>query len=213
MQSFNDFLNMFFSSEYFLIVIVVLAMILLMLLSYLIKLQHSYKNDSPIMNEENNFDIIENKNDNNDSILDIEALNNTQADLVLNLKVSHEVNMKNPIEKYEEDEEQNAIISTKDLEKIEKERDEIYGKENNAKLIEEYEENQEKKAIISYDELLRNACSLELNYIEKPKVDEAAPVIKQVEIKEQPLKGVSYAAEEEYLKILKEFRMNLMSNG
>lgn len=213
MQSFNDFLNLFFSSEYFLIVIVVLAMILLMLISYLIKLQHSYKTESPIMNEENNFDSIENENNNNDSILDIEALNNTQADLVLNLKGSPEVNMKNPIEKYEEDEEENAIISTKDLEKIEKERDEIYGKENNAKLIEEYEQNQEKKAIISYDELLRNACSLELNYIEKPKEEEGAPVIKQVEIKEQPLKGVSYAAEEEYLKILKEFRMNLMSNG
>ena len=112
----------------------------------------------------------------------------------------------NPIEAYEQDEEANAVISTKELESIEKERNELYGAENNAKLIEEYETDQENKAIISYSELLKNAQGLELEYIEKPKEDDNAPVVKQVELKNQQLKGVNYAAEEEYLRILKEFR-------
>lgn len=119
----------------------------------------------------------------------------------------------NPIEAYEQDEEANAVISTKELESIEKERNELYGAENNAKLIEEYETDQENKAIISYSELLKNAQGLELEYIEKPKEDDNAPVVKQVELKNQQLKGVNYAAEEEYLRILKEFRNDLIANG
>ena len=124
-----------------------------------------------------------------------------------------ETDVINPIEAYELDEEANAVISTKELESIEKERNELYGAENNAKLIEEYETDQENKAIISYNELLKNAQGLELEYIEKPKEDDNAPVVKQVELKDQQLKGVNYAAEEEYLKILKEFRNDLMTNG
>lgn len=222
MQNFNEFLDMFFSSQYFIVVIAVLAMILIMLIAYLIKLQYSYK--VPSIKQEEPVDLIEEaiKSVNeNESILNLEALNNTQANLVLDLKANQEepviknesiIPKINPIEQYELAEEENAIISAKDLEKIEKERDEYYGKENNAKLIEEYEKNQEQKAIISYDELLRNASLLEVNYIEKPR-EEGAPIIKQVEIKEQPLKGVSYTAEEEYLKILKEFRANLLSSS
>lgn len=222
MQNFNAFLDMFFSSQYFIVVVAVLAIILLMLLIYLIKLQYSYKGPS-IKQDEEQIDLVEEviKSVNENSVLDLDSLNNTQANLILDLKANpeeHIINNEiiapkiNPIEQYELAEEENAIISTKDLEKIEKERDEYYGKENNAKLIEEYEQNQEQKAIISYDELLRNASLLEVNYIEKPR-EEGAPIIKQVEIKEQPLKGVSYTAEEEYLKILKEFRNNLLSSG
>ena len=136
-----------------------------------------------------------------------------EPELVSQEEVSKIEDTINPIEAYEKDEEKNAVISTKELENIEKERNELYGVENNAKLIEEYETEQENKAIISYSELLKNAKSLELNYIETPREEEDGPVIKQVEIKEQPLKGVSYAAEEEYLRILKEFRKNLMTDG
>lgn len=215
MQNFNDFLNLFFSSQYFIIVVAVLVIILLMLLTYLIKLQYAYKN--PKVEEKEEIDVIEdiiNSVNENESVLNMDALDNTQADLVLNLKNNAEdLNLKkNPIMQYEEAEEENAIISTKELEKIEKERDEYYGKENNAKLIEEYEQDQERKAIISYDELLKNASALEINYIESPRSEEDAPIIKKVEIKEQPFKGVSYSAEEEYLRILKEFRTNLISS-
>ncbi len=209
MLEFNKFLEVFFTSQYFIVLIVILVVILLVLITYLIKLQYSYKTEEATL--KSSLDIKEEINAGG-PVLNLESLNNTQADIVLNLNAAESI-LKNPIELYEEDEEECAIISTKDLEKIEKERDEVYGKENNAKLIEEYEENQEKKAIISYDELLRNASSLELNYIEKPKEEENAPIIKQVEIKDQVLKSVSYKAEEEYLEILKEFRANLISNG
>ena len=134
MQNFNEFLNMFFSSQYFIVVIAVLAMILVMLLAYLIKLQYSHKPTS--IKQEEPVDLVEEaiKSINeNDPILNLDALNNTQANLVLDLKASpeapiikNEVVMPkvNPIEEYELAEEENAIISAKDLEKIEKERDE-----------------------------------------------------------------------------------------
>jgi len=143
-----------------------------------------------------------------------EELEKPLEEEILEIKEENkEVDVINPIEAYEQDEEANAVISTKELESIEKERNELYGAENNAKLIEEYETDQENKAIISYSELLKNAQGLELEYIEKPKEDDNAPVVKQVDLKDQPLKGVNYAAEEEYLRILKEFRNNLMTNG
>lgn len=216
MQNFSGFLNLFFDSKFFFIIIVVLVLILLMILSYLIKVQSIKKSYNEKRIEEKNIDEKKEKTSmksfESNSILNIKELENTKSNIVLDLKAEEET-LVNPIEAYEMDEETNAVISTKELEAIEKERDEIYGKENNAKLIEEYEENQEKKAIISYNELLRNASMLELDYIEKPKEEENAPLVKQVEIKAQPLKGVAYAAEEEYLKILKEFKMSLMSNG
>ncbi len=228
MQNFNSFLSLFFDSKFFSIIIVVLIMILLMVLSYLIKTQKNKIKELEKLNNEKEkaaeeASIMDNKiipepetikKEENSSILNIDSLDNTQANIVLDLKAEKDDhNLVNPIEEYENDEESNAVISTKELEAIEKERDEVYGKENNAKLIEEYEENQEKKAIISYNELLKNASSLELDYIEKPKEEENAPLVKQVEIKEQPLKGVTYAAEEEYLRLLKEFRSNLVANG
>ena len=143
-----------------------------------------------------------------------EELEKPLEEEILEIKEENkEVDVINPIEAYEQDEEANAVISTKELESIEKERNELYGTENNAKLIEEYETDQENKAIISYSELLKNAQGLELEYIEKPKEDDNAPVVKQVELKDQQLKGVNYAAEEEYLRILKEFRNDLIANG
>ena len=77
-QNFNEFLDMFFSSQYFIVVIAVLAMILIMLIAYLIKLQYSYK--VPSIKQEEPVDLIEEaiKSVNeNESILNLEALNNT----------------------------------------------------------------------------------------------------------------------------------------
>ena len=239
MDNFSGFLNMFFNSQFFSVVIVILILVLLMVLSYLIKSQrYQIKSleEKVNLNKENNVSLevkeetklkeevkeaqtikseapIKEK-----GVLNISSLENTTANLVLDLKSDDEevkevTEPLNPIIEYELNEEENAVISTKELEAIEKERDETFGKENNAKLIEEYEQEQEKKAIISYNELLKNANTLELSYIEKPKEEENAPIVKQVEIKEQPFKGVSYTAEEEYLKILKDFKVSLMSNG
>lgn len=233
MNNFSGFLNMFFNSDFFAVVIVILILVLLMILSYLIKSQkvkitELENKTNMLMNESKMEDtpkeIVKNEISEEvkitpptNSVLNIESLDNTKANIVLDLSPKKEsaqsITYINPIEEYEENEEENAVISAKELEAIEKERDEVLGKDNNAKLIEKYEEDQEKKAIISYNELLKNATSLELKYIEKPKEEENAPIVKQVEIKEQHLVGVEYTAEEEYLKILKEFRTSLISSG
>jgi len=219
MDQIINFLYVFFNGDFFVVIIVALILILAVVLFGLIKTQREYEkllsekeNEEKSTNEkvellEKEIEepikeelVVENKTD--------EVLEE-KVEPILEIEDTKEIN---PIEAYELDEEANAVISTKDLENIEKERNELYGVENNAKLIEEYETEQENKAIISYSELLKNANSLELEFIEKPKEDEDAPVVKQVEVK-QSFKGVAYTAEEEYLKILKEFRNNLTLNG
>lgn len=220
MNQIINFLYVFFNGDFFVVIIVALILILAVVLFGLIKTQREYekllieKNE----NEKPSEDKVESEKNINIETIEIpeeikeEDINDEvekKVEPILKIEDTKEIN---PIEAYELDEEANAVISTKDLENIEKERNELYGVENNAKLIEEYETEQENKAIISYSELLKNANSLELEFIEKPKENEAAPIVKQVEVK-QSFKGVAYAAEEEYLKILKELRNNLTLNG
>ena len=229
MDKIINFLYVFFNGDFFIVIIVALILILLVVLVGLIKTQK--ENDRLVeesnalkenaIKEINNTEIQEQK----EEIFEIDDINKSIEekidDSILEEKALETFDESspiieealNPIEAYELDEEANAVISTKELESIESERNKLYGTENNAKLIEEYETEQENKAIISYSELLKNAKGIELEFIEKPKEDEDAPVVKQVEIKDQPLKGVNYTAEEEYLRILKEFRDELMLNG
>lgn len=219
MDQIINFLYVFFNGDFFVVIIVALILILAVVLFGLIKTQREYEkllsekeNEEKSTNEK--VELLEKEIE---EPIKEELVVENKTDEVLEEKVEpileiEETKEINPIEAYELDEEANAVISTKDLENIEKERNELYGVENNAKLIEEYETEQENKAIISYSELLKNANSLELEFIEKPKEDEDAPVVKQVEVK-QSFKGVAYTAEEEYLKILKEFRNNLTLNG
>lgn len=209
-----NFLYVLFNGDFFVVIIVALILILAVVLVGLIKTQKEYER---LLEEKNNQEKVTAKVSNepiekfevsNDNAI-VKEEKEEYIEPVLEIEDKKEIN---PIEAYELDEEENAVISTKELESIEKERNELYGAENNAKLIEEYETEQENKAIISYTELLKNANSLELEYIEKPKEEENAPAIKQVDVKKS-FKGVSYAAEEEYLKILKELRNNLNLNG
>ena len=205
MDAIINFLYVFFNGDFFVVIIVALILILAVVLFSLIKTQRECER------------LLEEKKKKEDAIENIDIheeviegpIKEEKSEQIIETESTQEIN---PIEAYELDEEANAVISTKELESIEKERDELYGAENNAKLIEEYETEQENKAIISYSELLKNANSLELEYIEKPKEDEEAPVVKQVEVK-QSFKGVTYVAEEEYLKLLKELRKNLTLNG
>lgn len=210
-----NFLYVFFNGDFFIVIIVALILILAVVLAGLIKTQKEYEK---LLEEKNNKEnvVVEASSEQIEKIEtpinEIEVNKEEKIDFtepILEIEDKKEIN---PIEAYELDEEKNAVISTKELESIEQERNELYGVENNAKLIEEYETEQENKAIISYSELLKNANSLELEYIEKPKEEENAPVIKQVDVKKS-FKGVTYAAEEEYLKILKELRNNLNLNG
>ncbi len=217
MDNIINFLYVFFNGDFFVVIIVALILILAVVLFGLVKTQREYEKlleekeskkeeiEKTESVEESNKLVEENINES----LKEEKIVKENVEPILEIENTKEIN---PIEAYELDEEANAVISTKELESIEKERDELYGAENNAKLIEEYETEQENKAIISYSELLKNANSLELEYIEKPKEDEEAPVVKQVEVK-QSFKGVTYVAEEEYLKLLKELRKNLTLNG
>lgn len=85
--------------------------------------------------------------------------------------------------------------------------------------VSEYENEQEKKAIISYDELLKNASSLTINYEDEPidgvkvrKVEIEKDESNNMKIKTPDLENrsfYSYEKEEEFLKTLKQFRANL----
>lgn len=84
--------------------------------------------------------------------------------------------------------------------------------------VNEYENEQEEKAIISYDELLRNASSLTINYEDEPSVDGVKVRKVEIEREEGKVKELpksknrsfySYEREEEFLKALKQFRANL----
>ena len=113
------------------------------------------------------------------------------------------------IEEYENGEEENAVISTEELEKVTRQRMEDLGMNDNQVAIQKYEEEQEKKAIISYEQLLKNASNITLTYKEE-KNKKGAPKVNKIEVQEKEVtQAVSYVAEEEYLKILKEFRLSL----
>ena len=113
------------------------------------------------------------------------------------------------IEEYENGEEENAVISTEELEKVTRKRMEDLGMNDNQVAIQKYEEEQEKKAIISYEQLLKNASNITLTYKEE-KNKKGAPKVNKIEVQEKEVtQAVSYVAEEEYLKILKEFRLSL----
>ena len=86
------------------------------------------------------------------------------------------------------------------------------GESENQAVIAAYEEEQEKKAIISYEQLLKNAQNISLSYKEE-KVDDEAPKVNKIELEQKEVsKPDNYLEEEEFLKILKEFRISLNEN-
>ena len=114
------------------------------------------------------------------------------------------------IEEYEMNEEECAVISADELEKITQARREALGVTENRQVIEKYEEDQERKAIISYEQLLKNASNITLSYVEEKKKEENAPVINKIEITQKEItEAENYLEQEQYLKILKEFRLTL----
>ena len=114
------------------------------------------------------------------------------------------------IDEYELGEEENAVIYADELERRTKERMDALGLNDNQAAIQKYEEEQEKKAIISYEQLLKNASNITLSFKEEDKKDADAPIVNKVEIEQKEVTGAeSYLEEEEFLKILKEFRTSL----
>lgn len=113
------------------------------------------------------------------------------------------------IDEYEDSEESNAVISTEELEKVTKDRMQSLGLNDNQAAIAKYEEEQEKKAIISYEQLLKNASNITLSY-KKESNEKGCPKINKIEVQEKEVtQAISYLEEEEFLKILKEFRLSL----
>lgn len=116
------------------------------------------------------------------------------------------------INEYENSEEENAVISAEELEKKTKERMDALGINDNQVAIQKYEEEQEKKAIISYEQLLKNASNITLSYKEEKnnKKDKNSPKINKIEVQEKEVVGAEmYIKEDEFLKILKNFRARL----
>ncbi len=91
----------------------------------------------------------------------------------------------------------------------------IEPKQNIEKIV-KYEKEQEQKAIISYDELLKGASKLQVDYEEDEQI--ADIIIQKVAVKEKEEPTInnyktndnsSYNEEETFLKTLKEFRADL----
>ena len=130
--------------------------------------------------------------------------------LIKQIDISNIKTKEDVINEYELSEEENAVISAEELERKAKERLDTLGNSDNQIAIAKYEEEQEKKAIISYEQLLKNASNITLSYKEEEKKDKNAPKVNKVEVEQKEVTpSDNYIAEEEFLKILKEFRISM----
>lgn len=236
MENFDKFLETFMTGDFFLIFLVLMLIILVTLILALIKTRSEYLEmvrreqekidlesrfikkpveetkslETKVAEEtkkEDELDILDELNSlmatSKDDIMDEDKPLVKQIDLP-NVKTYDDV-----IEEYENGEEENAVISTEELEKVTRQRMESLGMNDNQVAIQKYEEEQEKKAIISYEQLLKNASNITLTYKEETN-KKGAPKVNKIEVQEKEVtQAVSYVAEEEYLKILKEFRLTL----
>ena len=149
----------------------------------------------------------------NESSQNNDAIN--KDDLVMNsTNKSDEVKEDNTnfyslIDNYENNEEENAVISTDELERRKQEKFDELGVSDNEAMIQKYEEEQEKKAIISYEQLLRNAANISISYTEEKRED-GAPKVNKIEVEKKDVtEAQSYIEEEQFLKILKDFITSL----
>ncbi len=238
MENFDKFLEAFMTGDFFLIFLILMLIILAILVLALVKTRTEYlemvrreqekidlesKFKKPV--EEVKQDEIKpleiKKEESKKEELDIlDELNNLMATskediidenkpLVKQIDLPNVKTYDDVIEEYENGEEENAVISTEELEKVTRQRMEDLGMNDNQVAIQKYEEEQEKKAIISYEQLLKNASNITLTYKEETN-KKGAPKVNKIEVQEKEVtQAVSYVAEEEYLKILKEFRLSL----
>ncbi len=234
MENFDKFLETFMTGDFFLIFLILMLIILLVLVLALVKTRSEYlemvRREQEKIDLESKFKkqveepkkVTEVKKD--EKVIEepdiLDELNNLMATskedmidenkpLVKQIDVPNVKTYDDIIEEYENGEEENAVISTEELEKVTRQRMEDLGMNDNQVAIQKYEEEQEKKAIISYEQLLKNASNITLTYKEE-KNKKGAPKVNKIEVQEKEVtQAVSYVAEEEYLKILKEFRLSL----
>lgn len=237
MENFDKFLETFMTGDFFLIFLILMLIILLVLVLALVKTRTEYlemvrreqekidlesKFKKPVQVEETKQTIEVKKEENvteeePDLLDELNKLMATSKEdmidenkpLVKQIDVPNVKTYDDIIEDYENGEEENAVISTEELEKVTRQRMEDLGMNDNQVAIQKYEEEQEKKAIISYEQLLKNASNITLTYKEETN-KKGAPKVNKIEVQEKEVtQAVSYVAEEEYLKILKEFRLSL----
>ncbi|MGM9878015.1 MAG: hypothetical protein ACI33S_05125 [Bacilli bacterium] len=225
MMNIDKVLETFIEGDYLLVFLALMLIILVVLIISLIKSRQEYNdlldytNKNDIIKEPENL-INEVKSLDEDSLTDdllkefdslkIKSTVEEEKPIIKQVNLSEVKTYNDIIDEYENSEEENAVISAEELERRTKERMDELGSNDNQIAIAKYEEEQEKKAIISYEQLLKNASNITLSYKEEEKKDKEAPRINKIEVEQKEVIGTeNYLEEEEFLKILKEFRMTL----
>lgn len=228
MENSNNLLEMFVSGDYFIVFLVLILIILVVLIMALVKTRIQYLevindenrkpkeiniNDKVTKNNLNKVEAIEE----NDILDDLEKLIAKEEEEIIDKNQPLETQINIPkiktyddvINEYESTEEEEAVISAEELERKTKERTDSLGLNDNQVAIQKYEEEQERKAIISYEQLVKNASNISLTYKEE-KIGNGAPKVNKIEILEKEVTPPeNYLKEEEFLNILKEFRLSL----
>lgn len=225
MSNIDKVLDAFLTGDYFIIFLILTLVILVVLVLALIKSRGEYNEllEYELNRDKKDINKIEKKEINikEDNILDeLEKLMaDNKEDIIdenkpLIKQISGEpINQQSEIEKYEFDEEESAVISAEELEKKAQDRMNELGSSENQIAIAKYEEEQENKAIISYEQLLKNTSNIKLSYKEEEKKDADAPRINKIEVGDREVVGPEiYLEEDEFLKVLKEFRLSLNEN-
>lgn len=235
MASIDSILQSFINGDYFVVFLALVLIILVVLIISLIKSREDYnellnytnskddsnKNDIKVSNDNDILDDMKSLNEDSltdDLLNEFEALKATSEEdmfdedkpLVKQVDLKNVKTYNDIIDEYEYSEEENAVISADELEKRKNMRFNNEDESDNQAAIAKYEEEQEKKAIISYSQLLKNASNISLLYKEEENKDKKAPKINKIEIEQKEVsEAENYLEEEEFLKILKEFRLTL----
>ena len=230
MNKVDRVIDAFVTGDYFIVFLVIVLCILLVLVLALIKSREEYNELlKEIQKDDDNNQMLASSNtqkdeedeedeETQDLMDDLKGLmaSSKEDEIDADKPLIKQVDLKNiktyhdEINDYQDLEEENAVITTEELEKKAKERREALGTTENQAMIDKYEEEQEKKAIISYEQLVKNASNITLSYKEEEFKDKNAPKVNKVEYEQKEISGAElYLEEEEFLKILKEFRISL----
>lgn len=230
MSNIMSFVNTFVTEDYFIIFLIIMLLILIVLIMALIKTRNQYYEElgskfsledellKRMGDTDENINIAKEVLDDDTKVLNESTQNSdviSKDDLVMNSANKNDgvkednTNFYSLIDNYENNEEENAVISTDELERRKQEKFDELGVSDNEAMIQKYEEEQEKKAIISYEQLLRNAANISISYTEEKRED-GAPKVNKIEVEKKDVtEAQSYIEEEQFLKILKDFRTSL----
>ena len=208
MTSLDMFIDTFINGDYFIVFLAIIFIIVVVLVVALIKTREEY---NELLDNTEKEEIKEQEGDLFSDLLATskEEIIDEDKPLIKQIDTSSLKTLDDEINEYEFNEEENAIISAEELATKTQERIDELGSTSNQAVIDKYEAEQENKAIISYEQLLKNASNISLSYKEE-KTEENAPKVNKVEVHSKEVSAPeNYLAEEEFLRILKEFRINL----